>query len=88
MSPLNLLAVDRDRDAPTTPMKKITLVLLTLFVVATPLFAQVTEFVLDADEHPWDITLGHDGALWFLLPDGGKIGRITSSGNITRLDGQ
>lgn len=36
-----------------------------------------------ANSKPFDITLGHDGALWFTEFDGNKIGRITTAGVIT-----
>ena len=38
-----------------------------------------------ANSNPIDITAGPDGALWFTEYGGNKIGRITTSGNITEF---
>jgi hypothetical protein len=34
---------------------------------------------------PWDITAGPDGALWFTESQGGAIGRVTTSGQVTEF---
>jgi virginiamycin B lyase len=56
------------------------------------LFAQAplssTQYVLPSPRaQPQSITPGPDGALWFTEAVGGKVGRITPSGNITEYDG-
>ncbi len=45
-----------------------------------------TEFPIPtAASHPWGITAGADGNLWFTELTGNKIGRITTSGTITEF---
>ena len=35
---------------------------------------------------PYDITLGPDGAMWFVERNVNKIGRITTTGSVTEFD--
>jgi len=59
---------------------------LALSICAFPLFGQpsITEFAgLTAGSAPAAITLGPDGACWFIEQQGQRIGRITPSGQIS-----
>jgi virginiamycin B lyase len=42
--------------------------------------------VLTADSRPLGITVGPDGALWFVEHFGNKVGRITTEGTVTEFD--
>lgn len=42
----------------------------------------VTQFRLEAGSHPVSIAAGPDGSLWFSEEEAGKIGRITTSGEV------
>jgi virginiamycin B lyase len=45
----------------------------------------VTEFPLPPGSGPHGITVGSDGALWYVAADAGRIGRITTSGAVTEF---
>ena len=63
------------------------------FVVAAPVGGvgwpgsaeaqQITEFTTGKNTAPFAITAGPDGALWFTEYQGNKIGRITTTGQVT-----
>ena len=53
-----------------------------------PPVARVTEFLIaprDVNVHPFDLTFGPDGNLWFTEKDAHKIGRMTTSGRLTEF---
>jgi streptogramin lyase len=43
---------------------------------------QVSAFSLPTGSHPYEITAGSDGNLWFTMPDKDKIGKVTTSGTV------
>src|SRR6185369_1580604 len=46
----------------------------------------IVELPVPGDAHPFGITAGADGNLWFTEFDAGKIARMTTAGAVTELD--
>ncbi|MGA9857467.1 MAG: hypothetical protein WBQ18_06360 [Solirubrobacteraceae bacterium] len=53
---------------------------------ALPQTGAFTSYSVSASSHPFDIVAGPDGALWFTEVLGNRIGRITTSGQVTEYN--